>query len=107
MQAATSAAPTRRSRLHPKPEGNTAETEQSEAQAPGLVSQLQARFDALALSDAQQHSGSSQAADLGTDIDELACSTLQHEPTLLILDGALQAMPWESVPSTRNCRSYV
>ena len=104
MQAATSAAPARHSRPTAKAQTSSAETDVHDAQEPALVSQLQARFDALALAEAQQGNGFSPAAELDADPDERTCPVLQHEPTLLILDGQLQAMPWESLPSFKSLR---
>ena len=105
MQAATSAAPARHSRTTAKAQTSQAETATPDGQQPALVSQLQARFDALALAEAHQGSGSSHAAELDTDPE--TCLVLQHEPTLLILDGQLQPMPWESLPSFRHLRCVV
>ena len=105
MQAATAAAPTRRSRASLKAEPSTDEAEPDEAQQPALVSRLQARFDALALADAQQQSESLQSAAPSHGADGPSYSALQHEPTLMVLDGQLQAMPWESLPTFRRLRS--
>lgn len=104
MQAAGSAAPARRSRLQHQSTASTDETEAAGAQEPAVVSQLQARFDALALAETQQQNDA-QAAEAIADSDESACSPLQLEPTVLILDRHLQSMPWESLPSFQHCRS--
>lgn len=107
MQAAATAAPTRR----PPPTldvgtPSTAAACSSSTQDPALVSQLQARFDALAIEESQSQGSERQdqrAAGNGKDGQPMAAS-LDHLPTLLVLDGELQRIPWESMPALRHQR---
>ena len=105
MQAAATAAPAQRSRVSTSRKAAIAEADVGESQQPALVSQLQARFDALAVTDTQQHDEHEPTSSDKTGPDAWAPLMLQHEPTLLVLDGDLQAMPWESLPSLQHLRS--
>lgn len=105
MQAAATADPAKRSRASVSRESATAAADLDESQPPALVSQLQARFDALAVTDAQQHSEQQSAANDRAGQDVRPLLVLEHEPTLLVLDGELQAMPWESLSSLKHLRS--
>lgn len=107
MQAAATAAPARR----PPPAldvgtPSTAAARSSNTQDPALVSQLQARFDALAIEESQSQGSDRQdqkAAGNGKDGKPMAV-LLDHLPTLLVLDGELQRIPWESMPALRHQR---
>ena len=65
-------------------------------QDPALVSQLQSRFDALALEEAGQ--GQDRPLQGGEDDAVSVGVRLDHQPSLLVLDGELQSLPWESLP---------
>lgn len=107
MQAAATAAPARR----PTPALDvgtplTAAACSSNTQDPALVSQLQARFDALAIEESQSQGSDRQgqrAAGGGKDGQPMAV-LLDHLPTLLVLDGELQRIPWESMPALQQQR---
>lgn len=106
MQPAATAAPAKRPtpalhRATPSPSGASSST-----QDPALVSQLQARFDAMAIEEGQAKGSDGQAqwaTDCGTDGKPTGV-LLHHHSTLLVLDGELQRMPWESVPSLQRHR---
>ena len=109
MQAAATAAPARRSTAVTdlSPPGATAPPDR--AQDPVLVSQLQARFDALALEEGQgQDEVTLEEQNVGGNEGGGAVgSLLDHHPTLLVLDGELQTMPWESLPSLKHLRYHI
>ena len=104
MQAAATAVPAGRS--HPTVNVGTARTEaacSSSAQEPALVSQLQARFDALAIGESQLQGNDRQDHRANCD-GKHGQLVLDHLPTLLVLDGELQRIPWESIPSLQPQR---
>lgn len=107
MQAAATAAPARRP--PPALDVGTPLTEaacSSNTQDPVLVSQLQARFDALAIDESQSQGSERQderAAGDRKDGQPLAV-LLDHLPAVLVLDGELQRIPWESMPALRQQR---
>lgn len=80
-------------------------------QDPALVSQLQARFDALALEEGQdeeqaQHESLLEGQGGGSEEGWMG-RMLDHHPTLLVLDGKLQSIPWESLPSFGRLRFVI
>ena len=106
MQAAATAAPARRP--PPTLDVGTPRTAAtcSSTQDPALVSQLQARFDALAIEETQSKGNDRQdqrATGIGKDGQTVGVM-LDHLPTLLVLDGELQRIPWESIPSLQQQR---
>lgn len=103
MQAAATAVPARRP-------PNTVElgtpktaAASSSTQDPALVSQLQARFDALAIDESQLQGNRQQDQGASGDRKD-GQPMLDHLPTLLVLDGELQRLPWESIPSLQPQR---
>ena len=106
MQPAATAAPAKR----PTPtldRGTTSPNQGSSGtQDPALVSQLQARFDAMAIEESQAKGNDGQAQWAhGSGLDGKATGTLlDRHSTLLVLDGELQRMPWESIPSLQRHR---
>ena len=108
MKSAATAAHPRRA-PHPTDLSSPAPaTIPEQPQDPALVSQLQARFDALALEEGQeeeqaQHESLQEGQ--GGGIEEgWTGRVLGHHPTLLVLDGKLQSIPWESLPSFGRLR---
>ena len=75
-------------------------------QDPALVSQLQARFDALALEEEQGQENPVQSRQNSGD-DGWVGRALDHRSSLLVLDGELQTMPWESLPSLKQLRCVI
>ncbi len=76
-------------------------------QDPALVSQLQARFDALALEEEQGQENLVQSRQNGGDGGGWVGRVLDHQYSLLVLDGELQTMPWESLPSLKQLRCVI
>lgn len=101
MQAAATAVPARRP-PNPLDLGTPkAAAASSSTQDPALVSQLQARFDALAIDESQLQGDERQ--DQSGD-GKGGQPMLDHLPSLLVLDGELQRIPWESIPSLQPQR---
>ena len=103
MQPAATAVPARR----PSPTLDVGATRtqagcRSSTQDPALVSQLQARFDALAIEETQSQDDWQDQR--GNGDQKNGQPMLDHLPTLLVLDGELQRIPWESIPSLQPQR---
>ena len=104
MQSAATAAPARRPPaaadvLTPSPTPPA-----DHAQDPALVSQLQARFDALALEEGQGQDEPAPGEQNDLESEGWVGVGLERHPSLIILDGDLQTMPWESLPSMKALR---
>ena len=102
MQAAATVAPARRPAPAVFEESPSPPQGSSSSQDPALVSQLQARFDALAIEEDDEASNQHQKASAGDGMLDL--SLLDHHPSVLVLDGDLQKMPWESIASLQHQR---
>ncbi len=76
-------------------------------QDPALVSQLQARFDALALEEEQGQEKPVQSRQNSGDDGGWVGRALDLQSSLLVLDGELQTMPWESLPSVKHLRCMI
>ena len=76
-------------------------------QDPALVSQLQARFDALALEEEQGQEKPVQSRQNSGDEGGWFGRAPDHQSSLLVLDGELQTMPWESLPSFKHLRCMI
>lgn len=105
MQAAATAAPARRSRPN-MDVGSPGTGTASSSQDPALVSQLQARFDALAIEESHARgNGGQRQGEIGNTLDGQPLEAmLDHLPTILVLDGELQRIPWESIPALQQQR---
>lgn len=107
MQSAATVAPARRP--PPTLDEGSPETKaaSSSTQDPALVSQLQARFDALAIEESSSEGSDRQSqGETGSGLDgQPMGSMLDHLPTILVLDGELQRIPWESIPALQRQRS--
>ena len=104
MQAAGTAVPARRP--PPTLDVGTPRTEaacSSSTQDLALVSQLQARFDALAIDESQLQGNEGQEHRANGD-GRHGQAVLDHQPTLVVLDGELQRIPWESIPALQPQR---
>ena len=106
MQSAATVAPTRR----PPPTLDVGspdpEAASSSTQDPALVSQLQARFDALAIEEGHSEGIERQSqGETGSGLDGQTMGVmLDHFPSILVLDGELQRIPWESIPALQRQR---
>ena len=104
MQAAATAVPAKRpSPILDVATPGTDAAGRSGTQDPALVSQLQARFDALAVNESQSQ-GDDRRDQRGNGDGKGAQPVLDPLPTLLVLDGELQRIPWESIPSLQPQR---
>ena len=107
MQSAATAAPAHR----PPPVTDlttpTPAAPSDHPQDPALVSQLQARFDALALEEEQGQEDPVQSRQNSGDDGGWFGRVLDPQCSLLVLDGELQTMPWESLPSLKHLRCMI
>ncbi|KAL0042551.1 hypothetical protein WJX79_003322 [Trebouxia sp. C0005] len=106
MQSAATAAPAHRSPPVTDLTTPTSAAPSGHPQDPALVSQLQARFDALALEEEQGQEKPVQSRPNNGDDGGWVGRVLDHQSSLLVLDGELQTMPWESLPSLKQLRIY-
>jgi len=104
MQSAATAAPAHRPPPVTDLNTRTPAAPSDHPQDPALVSQLQARFDALALQEEQSQEKPVQGRQNSGDDGGWVGRVLDHQSSLLVLDGELQTMPWESLPSLERLR---
>ena len=109
MQAAATAAPARRPPKTIEEDTPSPPPSSGNLQDPALVSQLQARFDALAIEESQGKEGRQEDRqtqwETGVRPNGKAVGKgFEHHPVVLVLDGELQKMPWESLPSMKQQR---
>ena len=107
MQSAATAAPAHRSPPVTDLTTPTSAAPSGHPQDPALVSQLQARFDALALEEEQGQEKPVQSRPNNGDDGGWVGRVLDHQSSLLVLDGELQTMPWESLPSLKQLRCMI